>query len=63
MVFISYSKSNVNQRKRLETELKMLRYEGLLARHWHAREAHRFETSGSAERRTHSVVAARRRAL
>lgn len=36
-VFISYSKSNVTQRKRLESELKMLMNEGLLARHWHDR--------------------------
>ena len=36
-VFISYSKSNVNQRKRLESELKILKNEGLLASHWHDR--------------------------
>jgi internalin A len=36
-VFISYSKSNVNQRKRLESELKMLKNEGLLAGLWHDR--------------------------
>lgn len=36
-VFISYSKSNVQQRKRLESELKILRNEGLLAGHWHDR--------------------------
>lgn len=36
-VFISYSKSNVNQRKRLESELKMLKNEGLLAGVWHDR--------------------------
>ena len=36
-VFISYSKSNVAQRKRLESELKMLCNEGLLGRHWHDR--------------------------
>lgn len=36
-IFISYSKSNVTQRKRLESELKMLMNEGLLARHWHDR--------------------------
>lgn len=36
-VFISYSKSNVNQRKRLELELKMLKNEGLLAGLWHDR--------------------------
>ncbi len=37
MVFISYSKSNVTQRKRLESELKILKNEGLLASHWHDR--------------------------
>jgi hypothetical protein len=36
-VFISYSKSNVNQRKRLESELKILKNEGLLASLWHDR--------------------------
>lgn len=36
-VFISYSKSNVPQRKRLESELKILKNEGLLAGHWHDR--------------------------
>jgi hypothetical protein len=36
-VFITYSKSNVTQRKRLESELKMLKNEGLLAGHWHDR--------------------------
>ena len=36
-VFISYSKSNVNQRKRLELELKILKNEGLLASLWHDR--------------------------
>jgi GTPase SAR1 family protein len=36
-VFISYSKSNVTQRKRLESELKVLRNEGLLNRTWHDR--------------------------
>lgn len=36
-VFISYSKSNVIQRRRLESELKVLMNEGLLARHWHDR--------------------------
>ena len=36
-VFISYSKSNVTQRKRLESELKMLRNEGLVAKVWHDR--------------------------
>jgi internalin A len=36
-VFISYSKSNVNQRKRLELELKILKNEGLLAGLWHDR--------------------------
>lgn len=36
-IFISYSKSNVNQRKRLESELKMLMNEGLLAGLWHDR--------------------------
>ena len=36
-VFISYSKSNVTQRKRLESELKILKNEGLLASHWHDR--------------------------
>ena len=35
--FISYSKSNVAQRKRLESELKMLKNEGLLASAWHDR--------------------------
>lgn len=35
--FISYSKSNVNQRKRLESELKILTNEGLLASVWHDR--------------------------
>lgn len=36
-VFISYSKSNVTQRKRLESELKILKNEGLLEEHWHDR--------------------------
>lgn len=36
-VFISYSKSNVTQRKRLESELKILQNEGLLERGWHDR--------------------------
>ena len=36
-VFISYSKSNVSQRKRLESELKILKNEGLVAGHWHDR--------------------------
>jgi len=36
-VFISYSKSNVNQRKRLESELKILKNEGLLDGVWHDR--------------------------
>ena len=36
-IFISYSKSNVNQRKRLESELKILKNEGLLAASWHDR--------------------------
>ena len=36
-VFISYSKSNVNQRKRLESELKILKNEGLLDSLWHDR--------------------------
>lgn len=36
-VFISYSKSNVPQRKRLESELKILKNEGLLASNWHDR--------------------------
>ncbi len=36
-VFISYSKSNVRQRARLESELKILKNEGLLAAHWHDR--------------------------
>jgi small GTP-binding protein len=36
-VFISYSKSNVSQRKRLELELKILMNAGLLAGHWHDR--------------------------
>ncbi|MFZ1220027.1 MAG: COR domain-containing protein [Chthoniobacterales bacterium] len=36
-VFISYSKSNVTQRKRLESELKILKNEGLLERGWHDR--------------------------
>jgi internalin A len=35
--FISYSKSNVPQRKRLESELKILKNEGLLAGHWQDR--------------------------
>jgi hypothetical protein len=33
-VFISYSKSNVSQRKRLELELKILMNQGLLERGW-----------------------------
>jgi internalin A len=36
-IFISYSKSNLIQRKRLESELKVLKNEGLLARDWHDR--------------------------
>jgi len=36
-VFISYSKSDVSQRKRLESELKILKNEGLLKRGWHDR--------------------------
>lgn len=36
-VFISYSKCDVNQRKRLESELKMLMNEGLLSGLWHDR--------------------------
>jgi internalin A len=36
-VFISYSKTNLNQRKRLESELKVLKNEGLLASHWQDR--------------------------
>lgn len=36
-VFISYSKSNVAQRKSLESQLKILGNEGLLDRHWHDR--------------------------
>jgi signal recognition particle receptor subunit beta len=36
-VFISYSKSNVNQRKRLELELTVLKNAGLLAGAWHDR--------------------------
>ncbi|HEV7406717.1 MAG TPA: toll/interleukin-1 receptor domain-containing protein, partial [Chthoniobacteraceae bacterium] len=36
-VFISYSKSNVNQRKRLELDLIVLKNAGLLAAHWHDR--------------------------
>lgn len=36
-VFISYSKSNLNQRKRLELELKILMNQGLVARAWHDR--------------------------
>ena len=36
-VFISYSKSNVTQRKRLESELKILKNAGLLAGVWHDR--------------------------
>ncbi len=36
-VFISYSKSDVNQRKRLELELKVLMNEGLLNGLWHDR--------------------------
>lgn len=35
--FISYSKNNVSHRKRLESELKVLMNEGLLASHWHDR--------------------------
>ena len=35
--FICYSKANVNQRKRLESELKVLANEGLLAGHWQDR--------------------------
>ena len=35
--FVCYSKSNTNQRKRLESDLKILRNEGLLASHWHDR--------------------------
>jgi internalin A len=35
--FICYSKSNINQRKQLESQLKILKNEGLLARHWHDR--------------------------
>ena len=38
-VFICYSKSNVSQRKRLESELKILKNEGLLVGHrWHDRD-------------------------
>lgn len=36
-IFISYSKTDVNQRKRLESELKMLMNEGLLSGLWHDR--------------------------
>jgi internalin A len=36
-VFICYSKNNLTQRKRLESELKILSNEGLLAGHWHDR--------------------------
>ncbi|HEV7404146.1 MAG TPA: COR domain-containing protein, partial [Chthoniobacteraceae bacterium] len=36
-VFISYSKNNVTQRKRLESELKILKNAGLLAGHWQDR--------------------------
>lgn len=36
-VFISYSKTNVPQRRRLESELKILKNEGLLKRNWHDR--------------------------
>jgi internalin A len=36
-VFISYSKDNVPQRKRLELELKVLHNEGFIAAHWHDR--------------------------
>ncbi len=36
-VFVSYSKDNVSQRKRLESELKILQNEGLLNRAWHDR--------------------------
>ena len=36
-VFISYSKSNVTQRSRLESQLKILKNEGKLASHWHDR--------------------------
>jgi internalin A len=35
--FISYSKNNLAQRKRLDLELKILHNEGLLKRHWHDR--------------------------
>jgi len=35
--FISYSKNNIAQRKRLESELKILKNEGLLERGWHDR--------------------------
>jgi internalin A len=35
--FICYSKANINQRKRLEADLKVLKNEGLLAGHWHDR--------------------------
>ncbi len=37
LVFISYSKANVKQRRRLESELKVLMNEGLIRRHWHDR--------------------------
>lgn len=36
-VFISYSKNNIIQRRRLESELKILKNEGLLERNWHDR--------------------------
>jgi hypothetical protein len=36
-VFISYSKKDVNQRKRLELDLIVLKNAGLLAAHWHDR--------------------------
>lgn len=36
-IFICYSKSNLTQRKRLESELKILKNQGLLSGHWHDR--------------------------
>ena len=37
VVFISYSKSNISERKQLETQLKILMKEGLVSRVWHDR--------------------------
>ncbi|MEM1185406.1 MAG: COR domain-containing protein [Planctomycetota bacterium] len=36
-VFICYSKENIDQRKKLEQRLKILRNDGKLAEHWHDR--------------------------